>query len=109
MAATFRLRVVSLLRTLYDGEVSSIFLVGDEGEYELLPHHYPLMGALMEGEVKIAGELPIRLKTGVVMFDNNTCIIIVEEFDIEKKLYADGAGGQNPDAEPQTQEAEKNE
>lgn len=104
MAATFRLRVVSLLRTLYDGEVTSIFLVGDEGEYELLPHHYPLMGALMEGEVKIASELPIRLKTGVVMFDNNTCIIIIEEFDIEKKLYADAEGGKNKNAEPEKAE-----
>ncbi len=91
MAETFRLRVMSLMRVLYDDEVKSVFLQGDEGEYELLPFHYPLMGALLNSDIKISGADPITIKCGVVMFDNNSCIIICEEHETEKMLY--GAGG----------------
>ena len=79
----FHLRVTSVVRTLFSEQVESVFLSGDEGEYELLPHHYPLMGALPEGEIKIAGFDPIPLKGGIVVFLNNQCTIIMEEFQTE--------------------------
>lgn len=79
MNATFRLQILSLRRVLFDGEVRSVYLSGDEGEYELLPFHYPLLGALPEGEIKIAEKGSVPLRTGVVMFQNNRCIIIIEE------------------------------
>ncbi len=88
----FRLRIMSLIRTLYDDEVESVFLQGDEGEYELLPCHYPLIGALVDSDVKIARQTPIRIKTGVVLFENNNCIIIVEEHDMESALFPGAAG-----------------
>lgn len=88
---TFRLRVMSLIRTLYDGEVESIFLQGDEGEYELLPMHYPLIGALVDSDIRIAQQPPVRIKSGVVMFENNNCIIIVEEHDMSATLFPGAA------------------
>lgn len=75
----FRLQVMSLRRVLFDGEVPSVYLSGDEGEYELLPYHFPLLGALPEGEIKIAEKGSIPLRAGVVMFHNNKCTIIIEE------------------------------
>ncbi len=92
-AATFRLQVMSLIRSLYDGEVESIFLQGDEGEYELLPNHYPLVGALIDSEIRIANQEPLRIKTGVVMFDNNHCIILAEEHNMEAFLFQGPAPG----------------
>ena len=83
---TFRLQVMSLQRMLFDGDVESVYLSGDEGEYELLPFHYPLLGALPEGEVKIAGKGHIPLRAGVVMFQNNWCTVIIEENEDSKKL-----------------------
>jgi F0F1-type ATP synthase epsilon subunit len=79
--ATFRLQIMSLRRMLFDGEVKSVYLSGDEGEYELLPYHYPLLGALPEGEVKIADKGSVPLRAGVVLFQNNRCTIIVEEHE----------------------------
>ena len=76
---TFRLQVMSLRRMLFDGDVKSVYLSGDEGEYELLPFHYPLLGALPEGEIKIAEKGSVPLRAGVVMFQNNRCTIIIEE------------------------------
>ena len=93
MAAKFRLQIMSLVRSLYDGEAESVFLQGDEGEYELLPQHYPLMGALVDSEIKIAKQEPLRIKNGVVMFDNNHCIIIVEEHNMEEFLFQGPAPG----------------
>ena len=76
---TFRLQVLSLVRMLYDGAVESVYLTGDEGEYELLPYHFPLIGAIPEGEIKVAGQVSIPLRAGVVLFENNKCTIIIEE------------------------------
>ena len=79
----FHLRVVSVVRTLFNDQVESVFLLGDEGEFELLAHHYPLMGALTEGEIKIAGHEGIPIKSGVLSFIDNQCSIIIEEFQTE--------------------------
>ncbi|MDP3919443.1 MAG: hypothetical protein Q8R76_01370 [Candidatus Omnitrophota bacterium] len=83
---TFHLQIMSLIRMLFDGEVESVYLSGDEGEYELLCHHFPLMGAIPEGWVQIAGHDPVPLRAGVVMFQENTCIIIIEEMDSNKAV-----------------------
>lgn len=81
MPSTFRLQVCSLRSVLFDGDVKSVYLFGDQGEYELLPYHFPIMGALLEGEVRIMGHDPIPIKSGVVMFNDNRCTIIVEEVE----------------------------
>lgn len=80
----FRLQVVSLKRMLFDKDVESVYLAGDEGEYELLPYHYPLLGALPEGEIKIKGHPHIPLRAGVVLFNDNQCTIIIEEMEEEE-------------------------
>ncbi|MDD5217641.1 MAG: hypothetical protein PHN49_05540 [Candidatus Omnitrophica bacterium] len=80
--ATFRLQVVSLRAMLFDGEVKSVYLYGDQGEYELLPFHFPVMGTLPEGEIKVSfGRRTenIPIKSGIVLFQENRCTIIVEE------------------------------
>ena len=81
MANTFRLQVLSLRRVLFDGEVKSARFSGDEGEYELMPFHYPLLGALPEGEVLIPEKGGIPLRVGVVMFQHNHCTVIIEEHE----------------------------
>ena len=81
---SFRLQVMSLKRVLFNDDVLSIYLCGDEGEYELLAFHYPLMGTLVEGEIKIAGHASLGIRSGVIMFDNNKCTILVEELDPNK-------------------------
>lgn len=86
ISPTFRLQIVSLVRVVFDGEVPMIHLIGDEGEYELLPFHYPLLGALPQGEIMIAGFGNIPVRAGVVLFESNTCTILVEEMEsMERK------------------------
>ena len=75
----FHLKIVSLKKTLFNGETSSVYICGDQGEYELLPYHYALIGGLLPSEIKIAGHDNVRVKTGAVLFSENKCTIIVEQ------------------------------
>ena len=90
MASTLRVIVISLVRALFEGEARSLYLYGDEGEYELLPFHFPLLGALPEGEIKITTPtneiVYIGLRAGVFLMYENCCVIIVEEFDLDKAI-----------------------
>ncbi len=75
---TFRLQIVSLQKMIFDADVDHVHLFGDEGEYDLLAFHYPLMGALPEGEVQIRGHDSIWIRSGVILFRDNRCTIICE-------------------------------
>ena len=63
---------------LFQDEVESVYLFGAEGEFELLPFHYPLVASLISSEINIAGNDPLLIQSGVVMFNNNECKVIVE-------------------------------
>ena len=64
---------------LFEGEAKSIFLPGDMAEFELLDHHAPIVSILRPGQVVIDGSRGIPIKRGMVKFDNNECMILVEE------------------------------
>jgi F0F1-type ATP synthase epsilon subunit len=84
---TFRLLVVSLVRVVYDAQIRSVYFYGDEGEYEILPYHFPLLGALPEGHMRVITDkdeyVYIGLRAGVNLMNENTCIVIIEELDME--------------------------
>lgn len=86
MKTTFHLQVMSLKGLLFDDQVESVYLSGDDGEFEVLPFHYPMMGSIPEGEIKIAGHEPIPLKVGVLKFEANECTIIMEESESTKTM-----------------------
>ena len=64
---------------IYENEINSIFLTGDRGEYEILAYHYPVLGLLKESSVIINWKESISIKSGIVRFFANECIILVEE------------------------------
>jgi F-type H+-transporting ATPase subunit epsilon len=49
----FSLRVVSVERSLYEGEVDEIQCVGGDGELGILPNHAPLLTTLKPGTLSI--------------------------------------------------------
>ena len=49
----FNLRVVSVERSLFEGEVDFVVANGAAGELGILPHHAPLMTILKPGALKI--------------------------------------------------------
>ena len=49
----FSLRVVSVERSLFEGDVDFVVANGADGELGILPHHAPLMTILKPGALKI--------------------------------------------------------
>ena len=75
----FRCIVLSPKRLIFEGEVLSVFIQGDRGEYELLAYHYPLIGLVKQGEIVIDWDKTIPVESGVVRFFANECTVLVEE------------------------------
>jgi len=64
---------------IYEGEARSVFLPGDLAEFEILDHHAPIVSLLRPGEVVVDWKTAIPIKQGMVRFDRNDCMILVEE------------------------------
>ena len=75
----FRLTILNPKREVFDGQVDSVFLSGDHGEFEILTHHAPILSLLKPGNVVVNWETVIPIKNGIVRFDRNECVILVEE------------------------------
>ena len=75
----FRCAILSPKNLVFEGEVNSVFIPGDQGEYELLAYHYPLVGLVAQGDIVIDGERNVPVKSGIVRFFANECTILVEE------------------------------
>ena len=72
-------QILNPKHVLFEGKAKSIFLPGDMAEFELLDHHAPIVSILRPGRVIIDGSRGIPIKRGMVKFDNNECMILVEE------------------------------
>ena len=75
----FHLTILNPKHVVYEGEVKSVFLPGDKGEFELLTFHAPIVSLLRPGAVVVDWEKTIPIKNGMVKFDRNECVILVEE------------------------------
>ncbi len=75
---TFRCVILSAKQLIFEGEVNSVFISGDRGEYELLAYHYPLIG-IVAGDVVLDWDKRLVVKGGVVRFFANECTIMIEE------------------------------
>ena len=87
--STFKLTVMTPDSLIYENEVQSVFLMGDKGEYELLPYHYPVLGILKKSDIIIDWKESISIKKGVIRFFANDCIILVEYEPKTKKKTLD--------------------
>jgi len=75
----FKCTILSPNDLIYENQISSIFLTGDSGEYEILAYHYPLIGVLVRGDVVIDWKEKFPINGGIVRFFANECVILVDE------------------------------
>ena len=64
---------------VFSGEAKSVFLPGDLAEFEILDFHAPIISLLRGGNVVVDWEHAIPIKRGMVKFDQNDCVILIEE------------------------------
>ena len=74
----FKLLILDAEKKIFEGEIMSLFIQGDTGEYEVLPYHYPILGLLKQGQIIIDWKYFIDVRKGIIKFFKNDCVIIVE-------------------------------
>lgn len=84
----FNLRIHTLEKTLFDGDVEFVQVPGSRGKLGILTHHIPLITSLIEGSVQIrkksaqryekAKEEVIEIKKGFLEVKPNQVIILAE-------------------------------
>lgn len=96
---TFRLEIITPNGLIFDGEVKSITVPGEEGEFGVLPQHVALTTMLKAGVIDIVkedssvesvvinwGSIQITQKEVVVLVDGAVAIRGESEGDIAKAL-----------------------
>jgi len=64
---------------VFEGDVESLFLPGDKGEFELLPFHAPMVSLLKDGDIVIDWKTRISIKNGIAKIMNDECVVLLEE------------------------------
>lgn len=63
---------------MFDGEVSSVFLPGAAGEFEVLELHSPLVSLLKKGKIIIDWKKGISINRGAVKVSAYELVAVVE-------------------------------
>ena len=86
-----KLTVLSPKQTIFEGEAKSVFLPGDLAEFEILDYHAPIVSLLRAGNVLVDWEHKIPIRRGMVKFDRNECMILIEEESREMEALTSAA------------------
>jgi F0F1-type ATP synthase epsilon subunit len=75
----FRCIILSPKNVVFESDVTSLFILGDRSEYELLAYHYPLVGIVQKGDIIVDWKRRISIRSGILRFFANECTILIEE------------------------------
>ena len=75
--ASLRVMLVNLECILFQGTARSVVLPGEQGTFEVLPLHRPLVSRLLAGDVIIDGKA-FSIKRGVVRVADDAVTAVVE-------------------------------
>ncbi|NLJ52850.1 MAG: F0F1 ATP synthase subunit epsilon [Intrasporangiaceae bacterium] len=82
--ATLEVQLVAADRMVYEGQATLVRARTLGGELGIMPGHQPLLGVLVEGEIRINGEDGVKTATvdeGFLSVDHNRVTIVAEEVD----------------------------
>ena len=88
------IEIVSPEKTIFTGDVSSVYLPGTDGFFQILNNHAPIVSTLKKGTIKLSGKFEddvsenlnlegvnkatLAIESGVVEMKNNKLIILVD-------------------------------
>ena len=55
------IEIVSPEKTIFTGDVSSVYLPGSEGFFQILDNHAPIVSTLKKGTIELSGEFNTEL------------------------------------------------
>ncbi len=75
----FTVVILNPKRVLFEGKAQSVFLQGDQGEFEILPYHSPVISVIREGRIIVDRHKYVSVKKGLARFYRNELVILVEQ------------------------------
>lgn len=66
-------------KVLFEGKAHSLILPGEQGVFEALPYHKPLLSRLISGRVIIDNEKEFSIARGIAGINLNKATVIIEE------------------------------
>jgi F-type H+-transporting ATPase subunit epsilon len=82
--STLQVELVAADRKVWEGEASMVQARTIDGELGILPGHTPLLGVLVEGEIRISttsGTSAATVDSGFLSVDRDKVIIVAEAVD----------------------------
>ncbi len=74
-----KVTILTPAEIIYEGEAWSVFLPGNECEFEIMDNHKPIMSLLMEGQILLDWKKTVSLKRGIVKSFHNEVVALIEE------------------------------
>jgi F-type H+-transporting ATPase subunit epsilon len=64
---------------LHEGEVETIAIPGDRGDFEILQFHKPIISRLRRGEIVLDWKQRIPVSGGIVRVHRDEVVVLVEQ------------------------------
>jgi F-type H+-transporting ATPase subunit epsilon len=91
---SFRLEIISPVKTVFEGEVDSITVPGTVGSFQVLQNHASLISSFEIGKIKVQqGQSTIEYSTGGGIFEvkDNKAIVLAESVESKEEIDTDRA------------------
>ncbi len=63
---------------LFEGQAKSVVLPGQDGEFEVLDFHKPIISRLKKGVITVDNKDEFRIRDGIAKMDHQDLVIMVE-------------------------------
>jgi F-type H+-transporting ATPase subunit epsilon len=90
-----QLDIVSPVKTVFSGKVTSVTAPGELGGFQVLYRHAPLISSLKIGTIKIVTEEGrtqfFAISSGILEVNNNTVIILADAVESQEEINVERA------------------
>ncbi len=94
MEKDFNLEIISPIKTIFQGEVSSVIVPGTLGSFQVLKNHAPLVSSIEIGMIRIkqnSETLEYSTSGGIFEVKKNKAIILAETVESKEDIDKDRA------------------
>ncbi len=74
----FDILIFSPEEKVLEGKASSLIVPGENGVFEILPYHKPVLSRIVGGDVIVDGRV-YSIRRGLVGFNRNKATVIIEK------------------------------
>ena len=74
------IEIVSPEKTIFTGDVSSVYLPGSEGFFQILDNHAPIVSTLKKGTIELSGEFDTELSQNLSLQGTSKASLDIDLF-----------------------------